>query len=215
MTLDIYQHLSDEYIRNLPQVTFEIQEIIFPYESISVVPIYYIIEGYVSVFTHSYSGRRFLVDELKKGEFIGKFSQMRKQNFHSAAIAMTPCTMLDLTPDKEKLFKDPNFSLFFNTKTTDRLYRMYKILMAKNLFSAEELLAHCFLETYTDEETFDVDDEYICQKINISKRNYFYLLKKFKSQEIISRKGKKTTILDKESLIKTALRVTEFMKNKM
>ncbi len=215
MTLDIYSHLSNDYIQGLPQVTFEKKDIIFPSESITIIPIYYILEGFVSVFTHAINGRCFLVDELEKGEFIGKFSQMRKQNFHSSAVAMTACRLLDLTKDKEKLFQDPRFSLFFNTKTTDRLYRMHKLLMARNLFSAEELLAHCFLELSKNEDSFAADDEYVCQKINISKRNYFYLLKKLRSKEIIFRKGKKVTILNKKELIKTALSVTEYMKNKI
>ena len=215
MTLDIYSHLSEEYVQKFPCVTFEKNTIFIPAEAQNDPAIYYILEGDVAVFAHSSRGRSFLVDELGAGDFIGKFSQMRKCNFYCEVVAMTRCRMLDITQYKHDLFNDKDFSLYFYTKTTNKLYKMYKLSLSRDLFNYSELLSYYLVIMADDENNINSRDEYICWKINISTRNYFYILKDLIKKGVIARKGKKISILNMEYLKKNALAVLEFMENEL
>lgn len=214
MSLDIYSHLSDEYLQKFPRITFEKGEIIVPAEAVKVISIYYILEGECIVYSHSFNGRRFLIDELGPGDFIGKFSQMRNYNFYCEAVSEKKCKMFDLTQYLPELFQDPQFNLYFSKKTTDRLYRMYKISMSRDLFKYEELLSYYFISTADKENNVTLNDEYLCLKLNISARNYFYILKKMVTNGIIARKGRKIAILNMEYLRETASPVFLFMGEK-
>ncbi len=215
MKLDIYSHLSDDYLQKFPRVTFDKGEIIVPAEAVEVISIYYILEGEVIVYSHAFNGRRFLIDELAPGDFIGKFSQMRNYNFYCEAVADKKCRMFDLTRYLPELFRDPQFKLYFYKKTTDRLYRMYKIAMSRDLFKYDELLAYYLISTSDENNDVLLNDEYLCLKLNISSRNYFYILKKMIGNGLIAKKGKKITILDMESLKEASSLVSAFMGEKL
>lgn len=215
MTLDIYSNISDSYLQKFPRVIFDKDEIIVPAEEVKTISIYYILEGECIVYSNSFNGRRFLIDELSSGDFIGKFSQMRNYNFYCEAIAATKCTAFDITQYLPELFRDPKFSLYFSKKTTDRLYRMYKISMSRDLFKYEELLSYYLLSMKDGNNNVVLNDEYLCLKLNISTRNYFYILKKMIKDGVIAKKCGKIVILNVEYLKKTASLVFAFMGEKL
>ena len=209
--LDIYRHFSDEFIERFEKKSFKRNEIIIPAENLDDISIYYILKGKVSIFSTSDNGRTFLIDELGPGEFVGKFSQLRKHSFFSEGIAMTDCEMLDLTKYKDELLEDMGFSLYFHKKTTNRIYYMYKTSMARDLFTYKELLAYCLVIMADDENNVVASDKHIRWKLNISERNYFYLLKRLGQLGVISKEKKKIHILDMDFLEKAASSVLKFM----
>ncbi len=211
MELDIYSLLSEEYIQKIPRATFEKGDIVFPAEELEVVSIYYILEGEVAVSAYSFKGRQFLIDELGPGDFAGKFSQLRKCNFFCEGIAVKKSVMLDITHYASALFEDQKFSLYFYKKTTDRLYRMYKIAMARSLFAYDELLAYYLISMADKNNHIVFGYKYIYMKLNISRRNFFYILEKLIDQGVLSRKGNNLFIENMEYLRNAASHVFIFM----
>lgn len=211
MKLDIYNHFSDEFTQRFAKKAFKRNEIVVPAENLDDISIYYILKGRVCIFSNSDNGRVFLIDELGPGEFVGKFSQLRKCSFHSEGIAMTDCEMLDLTKFKDELLQDLGFSLYFHKKVSARIYHMYKTSMARDLFHYKELLAYCLVRMADDENNVAESDKHICWKLNISERQYFYLLKSLVDQGVVCKKNKKIRIIDKDYLEKEAANVLRFM----
>jgi len=210
---NIYDFLSREQINRIPVVNYKKNIIFIPAITQENIDLYYILKGTVEVFSQSYNGRRFLIDTLEQGEFIGKFSQMREQNFYCEIKTRTSCTMLKLTEMKNELFNDERFSLFFYIKTTNRIYEMYKASMARTLFTSEELLAYQLLNIANEEGFIGDKDTSICLKTNISERQYYYIMKKFINERIICTDKKGIYILDKDSLMAVATKVIKFMMN--
>ena len=113
MKMDIYDFLSEEqiskvFIVNIPEDSIFISAV----DKKKNVDLYYILEGGIEVISQSYNGRNFLIDTLGKDEFIGKFSQMRKQNFYSDIKTNMTSRLLNLTPIKHELLNDERFMLF-------------------------------------------------------------------------------------------------------
>lgn len=210
---NIYDFLSQEQISKIPVVNYKKNTIFIPAITQENIDLYYILNGTVEVVTQSYNGRRFLIDTLEQGEFIGKFSQMRKQNFYCEIKTRTSCTMLKLTEIKNELFNDERFSLFFYIKTSNRIYEMYKASMARTLFTYEELLAYHLLNIANKEGFIGDKDTSICLKTNISERQYYYIMKKFINERIICTDKKGIYILDIDSLMAIATKVIKFMMN--
>lgn len=210
---DIYDFLSREQIGRIPVVNYNKNTIFIPAVTQEDIDLYYILKGTVEVVTQSYNGRRFLIDTLGQGEFIGKLSHMRKQNFYCEIKTRTSCTMLKLTEIKNELFNDERFSLFFYIKTSNRIYEMYKISMARTLFTYDELLAYHLLNIANEEGFIGDKDASICLKTNISERQYYYIMKKFISERMICTDKKGIYILDRDSLMALASKVIKFMMN--
>ncbi len=210
---NIYDFLSPEQISRIPMVSIKDNVVLIPAIAQEDIDLYYILEGTAEVYSQSYHGRRFLIDTLGASDFIGKFSQMNKQNFYCEIKTYTPCTMLKLTEIKNELFNDERFLLFFYIKTTNRIYEMYKLSMARTLFTYEELLAYHLLGIANEEGVVSEKDLSICLKTNISERQYYYLMKKFKNKRIICNNKKDIYILDIDNLTAIATNVTEFMMN--
>jgi CRP-like cAMP-binding protein len=212
---NIYDFLSQEQISKIPIVNIAQKTVFIPAMAQENIDLYYILKGRVDIFSQSYHGRHFLVDILGPSEFIGKFSQMRKQNFYCEVETHTPCTMLKLTALKKELFSDERFFLFFSIKTTKRVYEMYKISMMRTLFSYKEILAYYLLDIANETGFIDARDTDICLKTNISERQYYYIMKKFKNERIISYNSKGIHIIDTVGLTAIASDITKFMLNKV
>ena len=209
----IYDFLSHEQLSRIPVVNINKNIVFIPAIAQKDIDLYYILKGTVEVFSQSYNGRRFLVDTLGPGEFIGKFSQMRKRNFYCEVETHTPCTMLKLNEIKNELLNDEKFLLFFYIKTTNRVYEMYKVSMVRTLFKYEEILAYFLLDIVNEAGFIGDKDTSICLKTNISERQYYYIMKKFSNKGIISYDKKGIYILDIVGLKAIASNVTKFMMN--
>ncbi len=209
----IYDFLSDEQLNKVSMVNMKKNIVFIPAIAQQNIDLYYILQGRVEVISQSYNGRRFLIDALGPGEFAGKFSQMRNKNFYCEIKTNTPCNLLKLNEIKNELMNDERFLLFFYTKTSNRIYEMYKISMARTLFSYEEILAYNLLNI-ADEAGFIGDtDTNICLKTNISERQYYYIMKKLENNRIISQEKKGMYILDTTGIKTIAANVIKFMTN--
>ena len=208
---DIFQHLPEGIVPALPTIQVKKDTVFIPAEAQEIVDLYYILDGEVSVFAQSHNGREFLIDTLPSGNFIGKFSQMRNQNFYCEVRANCDCSLLVLTRYKELLLSDKSFALYFYLKTTDRVYEMYKLSMARTLYSYEELFAYWLLKLADSNWVVASEDEMIRLKMNISERQFFYLLKKLSGQKLIRRVRNRIQILDVEGLRELAQNVRSFM----
>ena len=208
---DIFQYLPEGIAETLPTVRVNKDTVFIPAEAQEVIDLYYILDGEVSVFAQSHNGREFLIDTLPSGNFIGKFSQMRNQNFYCEVRANCECRLLVLTRYKEFLLSDKSFALYFYIKTTDRVYEMYKLSMARTLYSYDELFAYWLLKLADDKRVVACEDELIRLKMNISERQFFYLLKKLGGLKLIRRARNKIQLLDEDGLRDLAQNVCAFM----
>ncbi len=211
----IYDFLPPEQLNRIPVVTINKNIVFIPAIAQENIDLYYILTGKVEVVSYSYHGRSFLVDTLEANEFVGKFSQMRKQNFYSEIKTRTPCTLLKLTDIKNEVLNDEQFLLFFYFKTSNRLYEMYKASMMRALFTYEEVLAYYLLAIANEAGFIGDKDTHICLKTNISERQYYYLMKKFRNGQMISQDKKGIYLRDIASLQTIASNVTKFMTNRM
>lgn len=209
----IYDFLSHEQLNKTLTVNIDKNIVFIPAMAQENIDLYYILKGNVGVFAQSYNGRRFLIDPLGPGEFVGKFSQMRKQNFYAEIKATTQVTLLKLTDIKNELLNDEQFLLFFYIKTSNRVYEMYKISMARTLYNYEELLAYHLLNKANKAGFIGDTDANICLETNVSERQYYYITKKFENNQLISRDKKGITIRDIVALKAIATNVTKFMMN--
>ncbi|KYZ78148.1 hypothetical protein AXX12_00970 [Anaerosporomusa subterranea] len=215
MGKSIYDFLSPEQRSRIPVAKINKNTVFIPAMAQENIDLYYILEGKVEVLSQAYNGRSFLVDALGPGEFVGKFSQMRKQNFYCEIKTNTSCTLLKLTEIKNELLNNERFLLFFYCKTSSRIYEMYKISMARTLFTYEELLAYYLLDLANEAGFIGDKDTTICLKTNISERQYYYLMKKFRNGQMISHDKKGIYILDLAGLQAIAANVIKFMKNRI
>ena len=87
---NIYDVLSQEQLSRVPIVKIEQNTIFIPAVDDDNIGLYYILDGVVEVVSQSYNGRSFLIDTVVKGEFIGKFFKIRRQNFYSDIKTQTP-----------------------------------------------------------------------------------------------------------------------------
>lgn len=141
--------------------------------------IYYIISGEVKVEGISVNGKKILVDYISENEFAGHISCIRKSNFYCDSIAATNVNLLCLDYElMERLLKDPEFSTFFYYKTSARLYIMYKKMLMSNFFNQNEIVAYYLLEQSQNNIIVFKSVYDICAQMNISRRNYYNILKK-------------------------------------
>ena len=215
MKKSIYDVLSEDQIRRVPVVNIDKNIIFIPAIDQEIVDLYYILEGRVEVISQSYNGRSFLIDPLGPGEFAGKFSHMRKQNFYCDIKTQTSCTMLKLTDIKNEVLNDEQFLLFFYFRTSTRLYEMYKISMMRTLFTYEQILAYYLLDLSNEEGFIAEKDSQICLKTGISERQYYYIMKKFRNDQMISQDKRGINICDMAGLSSIACSVINFMKNRI
>ena len=74
MKLDIYSHLSDDYLQKFPRVTFDKGEIIVPAEAVEIISIYYILEGEVIVYSHAFRNALIPVSTVVVGTVFSLFA---------------------------------------------------------------------------------------------------------------------------------------------
>lgn len=215
MEQNIYDFLSEEQLRRVPVVDIKKDTVFIPAVDQDNMSLYYILEGEVAVISQAYNGRSFLIDTISQGEFVGKFSHMRNKNFYADIKTQTPCKMLKLSDIRNEILNDERFLHFFYFKTSNRLYDMYKISMMRTLFTYEEILAYHLLDVADPAGVITEKDKDICLKTSISERQYYYIMKKFRTSQIISHSKNGIAILDLASLKEIAFNVINFMKNRI
>lgn len=211
---EILNYISEEELRKFPIVHVKKGETFIPAYKQEVVKLYYILQGGVDVYATSYNGREFLIDQLGVDDFIGKFSQLRGIDFQCAVKGSSEVKMLDMTAYSEKLW-DENTRLgrVFHYKTSNRVYRMYKLSMLRMLFSYEEIFAYWLLAE-RDERTDIINDvKEVFLKMNVSDRQIYYLLKKFKEMGMIRKEGNRVNILQVDQIRQLAGNVCMFMED--
>lgn len=153
-----------------------------------------------------------MIDRLGKGDFIGKFSQMRGFDFQCGVRAHTNLTMLDITQIKETLWDSfTPLGRFFHNKTSDRVYIMYKLSMLRMHFDYEEIFAFWLLKEKNEKNIVEDAKNLFCI-MNVSDRQVYYLLKKFKDNGLIEKKKNQIKLINEEALSELAENVFTFMK---
>lgn len=173
--------------------------------------IFYILDGNVIVECVTEYGKNFLVDELSKNEFVGKFSYMYEQNLFCDIKAASNVSLLKINKDTfNKLQKNPEFLKVFLYKISNRIYYMYKKLMMKNLFASEELFAFYLLKNSEgDIFKFKYTSE-LCNIFPISRKGLYNVINKLIKKGFIRKEKNSIIITDKKQLLELSVHVREF-----
>ena len=208
-----FQLLPHEIVDSLPVVSVERDTVFIPLIKQKKIRLYYILKGSVECFSISVTGKEFVVDRLKEGNFIGKFSQMRSRDFKCGIRSLTDLTLIDFTDRAEELFeKYPDFYIAFLKETTDYVYGMYKIALLNTQFSYEEIFAYWLLKKQNQKHVVsDIDEAF--GNMFISERHEYNLLKSFRKRGLIdSGRGRRNIrLLETEMLQDLAWDIFEFM----
>ena len=210
--LELFLHIPSSITSQLQQIAVKKGTVFIEASAQKEVEFYYILDGQVSVFAQAPNGREYWVDTQGRGDFMGKFSQFRGQNFNCEVRADTDCRLLVLTPFKQELLRNSRFALWFYLKTSGRVYEMYKIAIARSLFSFDELLSYHLLRLEKN-GCVNVSLKNMLNILNISERQYFYLVKNFEKRGLLHRRRCGFDLLDRPALAGLASNVTLFMNN--
>lgn len=212
---ELRQYVSDETLASLPRVSFPANVTFIKSDAEDKISNYFILEGTVSVHALANTGREFWIDSLGPGDFIGKFSQMRGNNFNCEVHTDEPCKMIVLTDVLDELLEDKDFNIYFGRRITDRLYAMYKRLMLRLLFSYDEVLAYYLLKAVEGRDAgFAPRIEPLRRVMNVSERQFYYLLKNMEHDGLIRRVGRgRIKLTNCAGLKRAAHDVSDFMNN--
>lgn len=205
-----------EYIKNyLPIIpTLELKKGEYLFRANADDPtLFYILDGVVRVENISYNGKKLIVDILQDDEFVGAISNIHKADFQCSGIADTAVTVLVLKkPLMDELMQNTDFSTLFYQKTSKRVYMMYKNILARTLFSQNEIMAHYILEN-SKGDIFKYKTIYdISENLGISRRGIYNILYRFDEIGCIKKTKTAYRIVDRDYLEKTAEQVINFMK---
>ena len=114
----------------------------------------------------------------------------------------------------DKLMQNDKFSIYFYQETSSRIFKMYKTVLSKVLFSPDEIMAHYILDNEQD-GIFAFKSSYsLCDNIGISRRGIYNILYRFEEMNYIEKKGSSMyQIIDGVGLEKRARHILSFMNN--
>lgn len=173
--------------------------------------IYYILNGVVKVQNVSCAGNKILIDEISTEEFVGHISKLRGSYFHCEIIAKEASTLVKIPiVILNELLKNNEFATLFYSKTSNRIYYMYKKLLLERLFTWEEIVAYYILE-HAKEDVFVYKSMYdICEYLNISRRGLYNIINKMVFEECLEKRGNIFFIKDRKYLIELARNVYDY-----
>lgn len=205
----IYNHIL-EYVDEIETVTYKKGQYLTR-SNHDFTGIFFILEGTVQVEYTTKSGKRFLVDELSANEFVGKISYLYDQSLYCDIIAITDAVLLKINKYTfSRLQNNQGFLNLFLFKNSKRIYSIYKKLMMKELFSAEELVSFYILENCQD-NIFRFKSMYsLCKSLSISRKNVYNILNKFIDKKYVRKDNNSLIILNKDSLCEISRDVKEF-----
>jgi CRP-like cAMP-binding protein len=208
---DIYIYgFIKEYLNEIAIVNFKKGQYIARSDE-NFTEIFYILDGNVRVECITEYGKSFLVDELSKNEFVGKFSYMYEQNLFCDIKAASNVSLLKINKDIfNKLQKNPDFLKVFLYKISNRIYYMYKKLMMKNLFTSEEIFAFYLLKNSEDDIFKFKNTSELCNIFPMSRKGLYNVINKFIKMGFIRKEKKSIIFTDKNQLFELSLHVREF-----
>lgn len=211
-SMAIYEYIKD-YLPTIPILELKKNEYLF-WSDCEDDTLFYILDGAIRVENVSYNGKKLIVDVLQPDEFVGAISNIYQADFQCSGVAETVSSVLVLNkPLMNELMAKDKFSILFYQKTSKRVYMMYKNIMARTLFSQNELMAHYILEN-SRKDIFTYKSIYnICDNLGISRRGIYNILYRFEKAGCIKKLDSSYRILDREYLEKTAEHLINFMKS--
>ncbi len=209
-TLEIYKFIKD-YLPMVPVLKLKKGQFLFRADCKDPT-LFYIISGTIKVEAVSHNGKKTLVDIAGRDEFMGAISMIHGANFQCSGIASTAVAVLVLKKSlMDELIQSDEFSVFFYQKTSKRVYRMYKKVLARSLFSLKEMVAHYILENSTGDIFNYVSIYDMCEKLGASRRGIYNVFQLFESEGLIEKKGEVCRILNIQQIKKEAKQVLDFM----
>lgn len=148
-------------------------------------------------------------------QFIGPFGCMHNVDLQSSGLATEPVEVLVLRSSlMDKLMKNDKFLIFFYEETSERLYKMYKTLLARILFTPTEIMAHYILEHSENDMFVYKNIQKLGSHIGISKRGIYDILHRFEDVGYVEKKSIASyEVLDRSGLKMQAEYMQEFMCN--
>lgn len=211
--LPIYRFVKD-YMSSLSVATFQKGEYLFQGAG-SKKLIFYILNGVVEIENVTYSGKKLIVENVGENTFIGSVSDMHNVDLQTSGVAVTFVEALVFSKSFiDKLMKKDEFTIFFYKNVCDRIFKMYKMILAKVLFSSSEIMAYYILDNVKN-EMFTFESTYkMSENIGISRRGLYDILSRFENMGCIKKRGSALyEILDKSYLCKQAEHVISFFKD--
>ncbi|XER11152.1 hypothetical protein SATMO3_13220 [Sporomusa aerivorans] len=207
--LYIYKFIK-EYLDEIAIVHYKKGQYI-AYSDENLTEIFYVLDGIVRVECVTAYGKTFLVDELAKNEFVGRFSYMYEQNLFCDIKAINNVSLLKINKDTfDKLQKNPEFLKVFLYKISNRIYCMYKKLIMKNLFDAEEIFAYYLVKNSAgDVFNFKSTNE-LCNIFSMSRKGLYNVINKLIKKAAIKKEKASIIITDRDQLLKLSVHVREF-----
>lgn len=211
--IPIYEFIRD-HLAYMPVMTFEKGEYLFRAEDLEKT-IFYILDGCVEVENVTYNGKKLIIENAGKHKFIGSIADVHDVDLQLSGLAITEVEALAFPEHvMEKLMKNDKFLIFFYQETSGRIFRMYKNILAKMLFSPNEIMAHYILDNM-EEDMFAYKSSYnLCENIGISRRGIYNILSRFEELNCIQKMDSAVyRVTDKACLYRQAMHVISFMKN--
>lgn len=205
----IYNYIKP-FLGSLQEATYKKGEyILFSDEDFE--EIFFILEGCVKVECSTHNGKKFLVDTLQENEFVGKISYIFEEDLCSDIIALTDVKLISI---EKKIFdelkKDSNFTNMFFSKTSKRIYYIYKKLLVKDLFKLEEILAYHIMKN-SQGNIFKYKSMYqLANELTVSRKNLYNAINKFISKGYIKKSNNEILIIEDEILKRLAKNVDQF-----
>lgn len=212
-SVPIYEFIRG-YTSFISVVTFQKGEYLFQSEG-SKKLIFYILNGVVEIENVTYNGKKLIIENVKENTFVGSISDMHNVDLQSSGVAVTFVEALVFTEScMDKLMKNDKFSIFFYQNVSDRIFKMYKMVLARVLFSGAEIMAYYILEhgkggMFTFKSTYKLSEN-----VGISRRGLYDIFERFEKMGCIKKRGSSLyEIIDEAYLSKQSEHVIRFFED--
>lgn len=212
-SIPIYRFIKN-YMSLIPVKTFHKGEYLFRGED-KEKTLFYTLSGSVEVENITYNGKKLIIETVGANTFIGSIADMYEVDLQSSGVVVSDVEALAFSESvMDKLMKNDKFSIYFYQETSSRIFRMYKTVLSKVLFSPDEIMAHYILDNEQD-GIFAFKSSYsLCDNIGISRRGIYNILYRFEEMNYIEKKGTSMyQIIDGVGLEKRAKHILSFMNN--
>lgn len=212
-SIPIYKYLKD-YISIVPRAAFRKGEYLFRGEG-KEKTIFYILDGIVAIENITYNGKKLIIENIEKNTFTGPIADRYNISLQSSGVAVTDVEALAISKDMlDRLLENDKFAIHFYQETSGRVFGMYKKVLAKLLFSPNEILTYYVLENSQD-EVFAYKSAYsLCDKIGISRRGFYDIMCRLEKMGCIRKvESSVYRIIDRGSLENQAEHMISFMEN--
>lgn len=207
----LYSYIKD-HISFMRKQSFRKGEYLFRSEDREKL-IFYILDGTVEIENMTYNGKKLITEKVQENTFIGAIADMHNVDLQSSGVAITDVEALIFTESlMDRLMKDDKFSIYYYQETSSRIFRLYKAVLAKILFSPGEIFAYYILENM-EQGIFAYESAYtLCETMGISRRGIYDILYRFEGIGCIRKlESSVYEVVDKKCLEKQAEHLISFM----